>query len=137
MVAIMLVVASMPLMVGFTAWAEMQGFKSRWTIAGPPCPIVDHPSFTSFVRRPPRPFAYQGANFDFKIGDVSCIAPPNPGLFSKGNYAICQFSAPAVVAVRTRRQSVVYAPGVGRQVTVTTRGGIPSCVVGGWFGRPG
>lgn len=125
-------VASMPLMVGLGTWLTHQAMRKEWTMRGPACPIVPAISIAARGARPPPPFLYQGVAVAYQIGDVFCEAVPE-GYFKRGYYPVCQFDAPAAVAVTTGGRTVIFEPGVGHPATVTIRHGQTSCVVGGWF----
>lgn len=125
-------VASMPLMVGLGTWLTHQAMRKEWTMRGPACPIVPAISRAAHGARPPPPFVYRGVAFAYQIGDVFCEAAPE-GYFKRGVYPVCQFDAPAAIAVTTAGRTVIFEPGVGHHATVTIRHGQTSCVVGGWF----
>jgi hypothetical protein len=130
-VLILLAVASIPISVGYSTWAERQGMREEWTAAGPACPIVATPSIANRGAKPPKPFAYKGVGFAYQIGDVSCVAAPEKGLFNSRTYPICQFDAPAAIAVTVGGRTILFEPGVGHSATVTVERGRVSCVLGG------
>lgn len=131
--ALLLGVISIPAITAYGVWAGVQAMKAQWAIQGPPCPIVAAPSIRVQGRKPPRTFHYGDAAFSYQVGDVSCVAPPEDGLFARRTYHVCQFNGPAMVAATVAGKRTIYEPGVGRTVTVTVRHGRPACVMGGWF----
>ena len=115
-------------------WVGQRQMKASWNIKGPPCPVVDRPSPNVVGRKDPKAFNYGGVDFTRQFGHVSCVAIREPGFMNKESYRVCQFNAPAMVAVATPDgRKVIYQPGVARPATVTVRHGQPSCVIGGWF----
>lgn len=113
----------------FDHWAA----KRDWTIAGPPCPVVERPARAVVGSKPARDFVFNGVTFRRHFGHVSCLAFREDGLFPTGHYSVCQFSGPGAVHVVRDGRTVVFQPGVGRNATVTVRRGRAACVVGGWF----
>ena len=132
MAGVLLMIVSIPAWAGFDTWSSQRALKAAWTIAGPPCPAA-HRNIPTGATRPPRTFEYGGISFTRRFGHVSCVALPERGMFDESSDRICQFSAPAMIAVRTERGTTLFEPGVGRRATVTVRDGRASCVMGGWF----
>jgi hypothetical protein len=130
-VLILLAVASIPITIGASTWHEHQRMRDEWTAVGPACPIVVSPSPANRGAKPPKPFVYKGVGFAYQIGDVSCVAAPEKGLFNSRTYPICEFDAPAAIAVTVGGRTVLFEPGVGHSATVTVERGRVSCVVGG------
>jgi hypothetical protein len=44
LLAMLAALASIPAYVIFETWSELQAMKRAWTIAGPPCPVVERPA---------------------------------------------------------------------------------------------
>jgi hypothetical protein len=128
-VLILLAVASIPTSIGYSTWSERQRMRDEWTAAGPACPVVARPSPANRGAKPPPPFVYKGVGFAYQIGDVNCVAAPEKGLFNSRTYPICQFDAPAAIAVTAGGRTVLFEPGVGHGATVAVREGHVSCVV--------
>ena len=128
-VGVLLLVAFIPLQVGYGTWAEHRALTDEWKIAGPACPGKVH----DWRWSPPRTIRYKGVGFSRQYGGIYCEAVPEPGLLSKATYPVCQFSGPARIIVTTADRSTVYEPGIGKRATVTVRKGKVSCVVAGWF----
>jgi hypothetical protein len=129
-VLLLLGLASIPLMIGFSTWYTRQAMRKEWTAHGPACPVVPQVSRAALGPKPPRPFVYQGVGFAYQIGDVSCVALPR-GYLKKGVYPVCEFDAPAGIAVRVGGRTTFFEPGVGHGATVTIRDGQVSCIVTG------
>jgi hypothetical protein len=130
-VLILLAVASIPISTGYSTWAERQKMRKEWTAVGAACPIVATPSPANRGAKPPRPFVYKGVGFAYQIGDVSCVAAPEKGLFNSRTYPICQFDAPAAIAVTAGGHTILFEPGIGHSATVAVQRGRVTCVVGG------
>ena len=130
--AFLLFVAAAPGWVIYQAWAMRHAEVRAWSIAGPPCPVVE-PSPTLFGQGGPRNFSYGGADFSRRFGHASCAAPQGGGLIPGEVFHVCQFTGPAALAVTTSAGTTYFKPGVGRPATVTLREGKATCVVGGWF----
>jgi len=115
-------------------WVGQQQMKAAWNIEGPPCPVVERPSPSVVGRKAPRTFTYGGVDFTRQFGHASCVAIREPGFMTKESYRVCQFNAPAMVAVGLPDgRKVTYQPGVARPATVKIQHGQPSCVMAGWF----
>jgi len=115
-------------------WLDQQQMRAAWNIEGPPCPVVDRPSPKVVGRKLPKTFTYGDIDFTRQFGHVSCVAIREPGFVNKESYRVCQFNAPAMVAVALPDgRKVIYQPGVARPATVKVRHGQPTCVMAGWF----
>ena len=132
-VLILLAVASIPITIGYSTWAERQRMRGEWTAKGPACPITAALSPANRGAKPPPPFVYKEVGFAYQIGDVSCVAVPEKGLFNGRTYPVCEFDAPAAIAVTAGGRTVIFEPVVGHSATVTVQAGRASCVVGGGF----
>jgi hypothetical protein len=130
-VLILLAVASIPITIGVSTWLDRQRMREEWTHVGPACPVVARPTPANRGAKPPGPFVYKGVGFAYQIGDVSCVAAPEKGLFNSRTYPICEFDAPAAIAVTVSGRTILFEPGVGHSATVTVRHGRVSCTVGG------
>ncbi|HEV7386230.1 MAG TPA: hypothetical protein VGN89_15210 [Phenylobacterium sp.] len=130
-VLILLAVASIPTSIGVSTWLERQRMRDEWTAVGPACPIVVRATPANRGAKPPRPFVYKGVGFAYQIGDVSCVAAPEKGLFNSRTYPICQFDAPGAIAVTAGGHTTLFEPGIGHSATVTVQRGRASCVIGG------
>ncbi len=129
---LMLVILAVPALTIYETWSEQAAMRRAWNIAGPACPVVEA-SPTLFGAKGPKAFEYGEIRFERRFGHVSCVAPAKRGMVGGEVYRVCQFSAPAALAVTTGGRTSLYKPGVGQRATVTVRDGQVSCVVGGWF----
>ena len=130
LVPALLAIASIPLSEGYAAFATNRGLRKEWIATGRACPVVSVLSPASLGARPPKPFVYKGVGFAFQIGDVTCAAVPEKSLFTKTTFPVCQFDAPAGIAVTAGGRTTYFEPGVGRGATVMIHAGQPpSCVM--------
>jgi hypothetical protein len=126
-------IALVPTGFGFNDWLELRGLRREWTVAGPPCERVVRLGRWVGDGRPPRTIRYGPYAFTRWSGAVLCADIPEPNLFTRATYRVCQFNNPGAVAVATGIEKVTFQPPVGERATVTVRRGRASCVVGGWF----
>ena len=131
---IVAVILGVPVAIVWQEWAAIQALRRAWTIPGPPCPIVARLSPIATRRgKPAMTSVYGDAAFTRSFGAVSCAPIPEEGLFTRGNYHVCQFNNPGGVVVRVGGRATTFEAPVGRRLTITVRHGRASCVVGGWF----
>jgi hypothetical protein len=131
---VLLALASIPGLTILEVWIDQRNVRRAWTIDGPPCPQVDRPAYSVVGRRRPRTFTYGGVAFTRQFGHASCVAIRERGFMAKASYRVCQFNAPAMVAVTLPSgDTTTWQTGVGRKVTVTVRHGRARCVLAGWF----
>ena len=135
LIGMLTMLATIPGLVIYQTWAGQQAMKRAWTVAGPPCPVVDRPLRSVVGSRPPKAFAYGGIGFARQFGHASCVAWREGGPFRSEIFRVCQFNAPGAVTVALGDRTVSYQPGVSKAATVSIRRGQPSCVQGGWFAR--
>jgi len=123
-----------PLSIAYGTWQDVRTLRKEWTVAGPACPIVEHPASWALRRsRPPMTVQYGGATFTRQFAAISCAAIPESSLFTNASYAVCKFNNPGAVTVAVGGRRVTYQPGVGQPATITVRHGVSSCVVGGAY----
>lgn len=130
-VGVLVAVASIPLSVGIATWATHRSTIAEWTAQGPDCPTVEQLSPAARGAKPPAPFVYHGAAFAYQIGDVACAAVPEKSIFSAATYPVCQFDAPAAIAVTALGRTRLFEPGVGRGAMVTIHNGRVTCTMTG------
>jgi hypothetical protein len=119
-----------PLAEGYTAWSANRGLRKEWMASGRACPVVTALSYAARGAKPPRPFVYKGVGFAFQIGDVACAPVPETSLFTNVTFPVCQFDAPAGLAVTVGDHTTYFEPGIGRGATVMVHAGQPpSCVL--------
>jgi hypothetical protein len=129
-VVLLLAIASIPLSEAYAAWATNRGLRKEWIAAGQACPVVAALSPAARGAKPPKPFVYKGVGFAFEIGDVACAPVPEKSLFTKTTFPVCQFDAPAGIAVTVAGRTTYFEPGIGHGATVEVHGGKPpTCVM--------
>jgi hypothetical protein len=130
LIALLLAIASIPLSEGYTAWSANRGLRKEWMASGRACPVVVALSPAALGAKPPKPFVYKGVGFAFQIGDVACAPVPEKSLFTRVTFPVCQFDAPAGIAVTVGGRTTYFEPGIGRGATVMVHAGQPpSCVM--------
>jgi hypothetical protein len=129
---LMLVILAVPALTVYETWSEQAAMRRAWNIVGPACPVVEA-SPTLFGAKGPKAFDYGEIRFERRFGHVSCVAPAKRGMVGGEVYRVCQFTAPAALAVTTGGRTSLYSTGVGQRATVTVRDGQVSCVLAGWF----
>jgi hypothetical protein len=130
LVAALLAIASIPLSEGYATFATNRGLRKEWIANGPACPTVAALSPAARGAKPPKPFVYKGVGFAYQIGDVACAPVPEKSLFTKTTFPVCQFDAPAGIAVTAGARTTYFEPGVGRGATVMVHAGQPpTCVM--------
>jgi hypothetical protein len=110
---------------------DAKAYAAAWTMAGQPCPQISRDWFTRLQIEHPAPFAFEGIRGVMAHGGVSCTTLDYADGRKTPPFPVCQFSAPFAVALKTAKGDVYVEPGVGRQVSVTLRGGDLRCLVGG------
>jgi hypothetical protein len=130
--AAVLLAASIPAWTAYNWWAFRHELRRDWNIAGPACPLATHSWGSIALSRRPQEFDYGGMHIVHVFGGADCSPVPED-YFSAKAYSVCQFTAPALVAVTVGGRTVTYEPGYGRRATVKLRHGQVSCVIGGWF----
>lgn len=133
LIGVLAILLAVPGFIVAESWYERWATKRDWTIAGPPCPVVERPARAVVGSKPPRDFVFNGVTFRRHFGHVSCLAFREDGFLPTGHYSVCQFSGPGAVHVIRDGGTVVFQPGVGKNATVTVRRGQAACVVAGWF----
>jgi len=128
LIALVAAAASIPVSEGYTAWATHRALRLEWLVNGPNCPVVTALSPAARGAKPPAPFVYKDVGFVYQIGDVTCAAVPERSLFSHATFPVCQFDAPAGVAVTVAGRTTVFEPGVGHGATVSVDHGRIACV---------
>ncbi|HZZ32972.1 MAG TPA: hypothetical protein VFE10_13375 [Phenylobacterium sp.] len=132
-VILLTAIASIPISVGVGTWAAHRASLREWLVRGPACPQSMSLSPAARGAKPPAPFVFQGIGFAYQIGDAFCAVVPVENVFSQATFPVCNFDAPAAVAVTTGRRTVLFEPGVGHSATVSIRHGRVSCVIGAGF----
>lgn len=127
-------IAAIPGYTVLATWIDQQNVRRAWTIKGPPCLAVQKAAYIVVGPRPPKTFTYGDIDFTRQFGHASCVAIREDGFMAKESYRVCQFNAPAMVAVTMPGGArTTWQTGVGRNATVTVRHGRATCVLAGWF----
>jgi hypothetical protein len=127
------------LAVGWLGWYLIDDYQKvrqqriadakAWTITGPPCPTITEAQFLRPHQKGLRRFEFQGAVFFRRYGHVACAAIRNDGGRGGRLHAVCQFTSPDDLMVRTEAGEVYFRPGPGSPATISTAGGAPRCVL--------
>ena len=91
--------------------------------AGPACPATAPPEAGGALK-PTNIMVFDGISFGRRFGDAECEY-----LRKGGRGAVCRFTSPAVLEVKTEAGTYVFAPGIGQSATVSVRQGVASCVL--------
>jgi len=127
-------VSALPAFVAWQTWTEARALQTEWTVAGPPCDVVDVPaSWATGHRHAPMTFSYGGHSFTRQFAAVSCAAVPVTWWWPRDSYHVCMFNNPGAVTVSTVDGPVTFQPPYGQRATITVRNGEATCVVGGRF----
>jgi hypothetical protein len=129
--------------VAFPAWlvgggylkhrAERVALARAWSIDGRPCPQVSAEVFAERGLRAPKGLAYANATIFRQFGHMACSPIAYQGGAGFGSYAVCQFTGPNVLRVKTRKGEWFFVPGPGQPATVATPHGEAHCVLASNF----
>ena len=86
----------------------------EWSIDGTPCPQVSAAEFAMRHLKAPKGLRFSDIEVFRQYGHLSCSVIKDRGGTGQGAYAVCQFTAPNVLRVKTAKGEWLYAPGVGR-----------------------
>ncbi|MBU1374706.1 MAG: hypothetical protein KKE02_07215 [Alphaproteobacteria bacterium] len=100
-----------------------------WAIAGPPCPRITEAEFLDGSRKPIRTFDYDEVTFLRRDGHVDCAPIYDDGGRSTRFHAVCQFTNPESLQVRTKAGEWAFRPGPGKPATVSTANDEARCVM--------
>ncbi|HEY5105896.1 MAG TPA: hypothetical protein VII73_03880 [Caulobacteraceae bacterium] len=113
-------------MVGILS--ELAAQSDPWTISGTSCASVSHAAFAEPLK-PDQVFAFDRVDFGRRFGGSYCSTASTKGTFGLLTHPVCQFSSPAVLAVRTSKGMFYFEPKVGQVATVSVSGGVARCVL--------
>jgi len=88
---------------------------------GPPCP-TSLPAEQGGALKPINVAEFDGMTFARRFGDAECEYEG-----SGGRAAVCRFTSPAVLEVKTGQGTYVFAPGIGQPAVVIVRKGVAIC----------
>ncbi|TAJ74612.1 MAG: hypothetical protein EPO51_00720 [Phenylobacterium sp.] len=100
-----------------------------WAITGPACPLITEAEFLEGSRKPIRKFDYEEVAFLRREGHVDCAPIYADGGRSTRFHAVCQFTDPESLLVRTSKGDWAFRPGPGQPATVFTADGQARCVM--------
>lgn len=100
-----------------------------WAIVGPPCPRITETEFLDGSRKPIRKFDYDEVTFLRRDGHADCAPIYEDGGRSTRFHAVCQFTNPESLQVRTRKGDWAFRPGPGRPATVSAANDEARCVL--------
>ena len=129
--------------LGIPAWLFGESFlKHRaaniqlareWSIDGTPCPTVSAADFAKRRLKAPKGLRFADIEVFRQYGHLSCSVIKDHGGAGQDDYAVCQFTAPNTLRVKTVKGEWLFAPGVGQPATVATPNGIAHCVLAAKF----
>jgi hypothetical protein len=100
-----------------------------WAITGPPCPRITEAAFLDGSRKPIRKFDYDEVTFLRRDGHAGCAPIYEDGGRSTRFHAVCQFTNPESLQVRTGKGAWAFRPGPGQPATVSTANDEARCVL--------
>jgi hypothetical protein len=126
----------------FAAW-EIRDLLARrsaaisaareWTIKGPPCASLNAAEFRARGLSAPKAFEYEGVVMARRYGHVDCRMLRTNGGRGFSSFALCQFTGPGALHVKTGKTEAWFETGAGQPATVSTEGGVPRCVLNSKF----
>ncbi len=127
-VAILAVVLAAAVLAGWWLPRSREIAKAEaWTFTGAPCPSVSAQAFAAWVVKPRESFEFGDITFARGYGHASCEEITNDGGKGFGRHPVCQFTAPAVLHVTTKRGDFYFITQTG-PATVAVEHGVASCV---------
>lgn len=131
------------LFLGFAAWLYggsylrqrdfALGRAREAAVEGPPCPEITRAAFEARRLKKFKATLYEGVVFGRQFGHMDCSTLRYGGGWGIGTYAVCQFTGPGLLSVKTDKGEWFYAPGVGRPATLATPRGKAHCVMASNF----
>jgi hypothetical protein len=113
--------------------AQRVADAQAWRIDGPPCPNITQAQFLGVHHKPPRRFEFEGVVFFRRHGHADCAAIRDRGGRGDHRHAVCQFTSPGDLLIRTPAGDWFFRPGPGQPATVSTSGPRPACVMNAKF----
>jgi hypothetical protein len=131
LLAVVVVVA---LAAGLWFWTvpRWEAEAKHWMVQGPPCRQLTAGQFqAASADGPMQVDNFDDIDFGRAYGHVSCADIHDDGGHGWGQHAVCQFSSPTRVVVRTARSQAYFEAVPGQPVTVSVLKDRAECVVGG------
>jgi hypothetical protein len=129
--------------VAFPAWllggsflkhrAENIALAREWSIEGHPCPQITAEDFRTRRLKAPKGVLYENATLFRQFGHMTCSPITYDGGTGLGAYAVCQFTSPNVLRVKTRKGEWFFVPGPGQPATIATPHEEARCVLASNF----
>ena len=104
-----------------------------WSVDGSPCPELTRAQFESRNLKAPKGTIYSNATIFRQFGHMSCSPIRDDGGTGLGEYAVCQFTGPAVLRVKTPKGEWFFEPGIGKPATIATPHDVARCVLASNF----
>lgn len=105
----------------------------EWSIDGRPCPQVSKGEFEARGLKASKGTVYAEATFFRQFGHLTCSPITYDGGTGLGAYAVCQFTSPNVLKVKTSKGEWYFVPGMGQPATVATPHDEAKCVLASDF----
>jgi len=109
--------------------AQRVADAKAWTVAGPPCGELTREVFLQPGQKGAQKFEFEGVQFFRRFGNVECAAIRDRGGRGETLHAVCRFTRPGDLMVRTGGAEFYFRPGPGRPAVVSTATGVPTCVL--------
>jgi len=113
--------------------AERVALAKEWSIDGHPCPQVTAQEFRARRLKAPKGLIYANATLFRQFGHMTCSPIAYGGGAGMGAYAVCQFTSPNVLRVKTRKGEWYFVPGPGQPATIATPHDEAHCVLASNF----
>lgn len=132
-IAAVLVVVLLAAGLWFWSVPRWTAEASHWTVKGPPCRQVTAQQFEAASVGGPelQVDTFDDISFGRAYGHVSCADIHDDGGHGFGQHAVCQFSSPTRVVVRSARGQTYFEATPGQPVTVSVLKDRTDCVIGG------
>ncbi|HET6969947.1 MAG TPA: hypothetical protein VFH92_02375 [Phenylobacterium sp.] len=112
--------------------ARMDDAKA-WSISGPPCPTEPKETFLRPHQKGPKRVDYEDVTFFRRFGHTSCAPIYEDGGRGGRFHAVCQFTGPGELLIRSAKGEWAFAPGPGQPATISMQGGVAHCVMASKF----
>ena len=97
-----------------------------WSLDGPACPTVDAATYARSGGEP-KVTAYDGVSFEYRVGHMMCTLRPDT--HGGDEHAVCQFTGPVLLGVKTPTTAAYFAPTGMSAVRAAVIDGKARCVL--------